>query len=476
LDGKEAEVKSKEITKAERLEKEAARLLAFDGTDEPAPRLDDLYLRRWINEIVEQSEKVEIDEPVADHRFIARRHLFASLGILVAACAAIGMFILILKHEDTRPNAAPTIAEPEGQVMMLTGEVTIEGRPVAANQRVRSGDQIRTSDGTAIMRLPGGVVVRLEDHSSVTMIRSVNAPSEVFLDTGRVTAAVDHSLHGEVAFAVSTKIGRVEVTGTLFAVENRLQQVEVLVLKGTVRARVQDRLLKIEGGRGTVLGLDRTRNLTSIEISKLEKSAEALSPFRFEVPQDEAGNGALLSNIENETEAETETGMGSADESDSNSISSSHTKTGKVRASIDSEIREDSLSLLETEGLLETAGRQRRGGDLEGAENTYLSVLSSSTDSSEIGIALIALGEITLEHRRDSDKALEYFDDYLKRYPIGVLAQEAAYGRIRALRQAGGTEEERTALERFLEAYPDAVQSGPAEKRLETLRATDSFR
>jgi hypothetical protein len=69
---------------------------------------------------------------------------------------------------------------------------------------------------------------------------------------------------------------------------------------------------------------------------------------------------------------------------------------------------------------------------------------------------------------RDPRGALNAFDSYLA--GGGPLAQEAMFGRVRALRALNRPAEERLAIERFLAAYPEAPQRHVLRARLSAIQ------
>jgi hypothetical protein len=77
------------------------------------------------------------------------------------------------------------------------------------------------------------------------------------------------------------------------------------------------------------------------------------------------------------------------------------------------------------------------------------------------------LGELLLT-LHDSQGALNAFDSYLA--GGGALAQEARFGRARALRALNRPAEERRAIEHFLTAYPEAPQSRVLRARLAAIQ------
>lgn len=101
--------------------------------------------------------------------------------------------------------------------------------------------------------------------------------------------------------------------------------------------------------------------------------------------------------------------------------------------------------------LLQQARAARAGGEMAAAAALYRRLLEAYPRSSSAGPALVALGQVELARGRAS-AALDTFERYLARG--GPLAEEAAYGRIEALRKLGRAADERAAIDRFLAKYP----------------------
>jgi hypothetical protein len=119
------------------------------------------------------------------------------------------------------------------------------------------------------------------------------------------------------------------------------------------------------------------------------------------------------------------------------------------------------------EALLKQALSLRAQGQFRRAAEVYRKVHDASPTSAAGGAALVSLGELSLSSLNDPRGALVAFDSYLSRG--GSLSQEAAFGRVRALRALGRTAEERRAIERFVAQYPGAPQSRVLRERLAAL-------
>jgi ferric-dicitrate binding protein FerR (iron transport regulator) len=117
--------------------------------------------------------------------------------------------------------------------------------------------------------------------------------------------------------------------------------------------------------------------------------------------------------------------------------------------------------------MLEYARSLRASGDFRRAADVYRKIHAANPQSPSGRAALVSLGELLLS-LGDAQGALTAFDTYLA--GAGALAQEASYGRVRALRALRRPAEEQRAIERFLAAYPDAPQGRVLRSRLAAIQ------
>jgi len=103
--------------------------------------------------------------------------------------------------------------------------------------------------------------------------------------------------------------------------------------------------------------------------------------------------------------------------------------------------------------LLGRARSQRRDGDPPAAMKTYAELIHRHPRSPAAQTARMSLAQLHLD-RGAPDDALRLFRAYGKRG--GALAEDAAYGEIRALRKLGRTTEAKRATEAFVRRYPDS--------------------
>jgi hypothetical protein len=107
--------------------------------------------------------------------------------------------------------------------------------------------------------------------------------------------------------------------------------------------------------------------------------------------------------------------------------------------------------------LLTRAGALRKAGRYAEAASTYQLLRNTWPRSAESSAALLSLAELELTRLGKAQAALRSFDTYLA--AGGPLAQEALYGRIRALRQLGREAEASRATTDFLRDYPGSLQA-----------------
>jgi len=100
----------------------------------------------------------------------------------------------------------------------------------------------------------------------------------------------------------------------------------------------------------------------------------------------------------------------------------------------------------------------RARGEFARAADVYRAIHAQSPRSPTGRVALVSLGSLLLASLNDARGALSAFDAYLAGGG-GPLRQQAEYGRIRALRALGRTQEERAAVEAFITRYPTAPEA-----------------
>jgi TolA-binding protein len=120
---------------------------------------------------------------------------------------------------------------------------------------------------------------------------------------------------------------------------------------------------------------------------------------------------------------------------------------------------------VERSDLLREANRLRADGRWSEAAATYQRVLDLGPGSPESYPAEVALGNLDLQQGR-GPSALSHYEHALLAHPAGALAEEARWGKARALRTMGRTAEERAALEELRDRHPDSPLVPVASRRL----------
>jgi hypothetical protein len=101
--------------------------------------------------------------------------------------------------------------------------------------------------------------------------------------------------------------------------------------------------------------------------------------------------------------------------------------------------------------LVMRARARRHAGDIAGAIASYERLVADFPRAPAARTAMVTLGQLHLDAGR-AKLALKWFDRYLA--SGGALAEDAHYGRIRALRALGRSAAEERAIASFLAAYP----------------------
>jgi len=119
--------------------------------------------------------------------------------------------------------------------------------------------------------------------------------------------------------------------------------------------------------------------------------------------------------------------------------------------------------------LAQRARQQRSARNWQGAAATFTELIRRYPTSGWARTARVSLGLILLERLGNARGALAQFSAYLASTSVGALAQEASYGRIRALRRLGRRADEIQKLRSFLRLYPQAIQGSNVRRRLQKL-------
>lgn len=243
------------------------------------------------------------------------------------------------------------------------------------------------------------------------------------LARGRAVVSLSPQPPG-TSFSLTTPSGKVTAVGTIFSVEVRADG-------GTIARVIEGRVLVRAGD------------------TDVAHSVVAGQAFRLGEQQP-----TLLSDHERDQDLELLSLSGSIERDQSNP--SSMPKVGDVGG-----------APAAPPDMLGYARSLRASGDFRRAADVYRRIHAANPQSPTGRAALVSLGELLLS-LNDARGALSAFDSYL--VGGGALAQEALFGRARALRALKQPAEERAAIDRFLAAYPNAPQSRVLRSRLAAMK------
>ncbi len=123
----------------------------------------------------------------------------------------------------------------------------------------------------------------------------------------------------------------------------------------------------------------------------------------------------------------------------------------------------------EAEDLLRTANRLRADKQWSEATRTYEKVLERYGRSGQAYPAMVSAASLRLNRLSDPAGALRLYERALAARPTGALAEEALFGQARAYRDLGRTDDERSALRRFISNHPSSWHADDARQRLREL-------
>ncbi|HEY3448222.1 MAG TPA: FecR domain-containing protein [Myxococcales bacterium] len=403
------------------------------------------------------------------------------VGGIVAAAAALLLVVRLSgpAGQDLRP--APT-----ARVLLASGAGLSAGASLA------EGQELSSAGGETSLALGSDIVLLLDPGSKARLTRLQAKGVEVALETGRVHASVKPNTPGP-RLAITTRDGRVEVTGTLFSVEAKDGASQLRVLRGSVK-------VSAPGKKQTAVVAYQAQRLGSEEIRAMsaeEQEAELAAQRRIgllEIAEPSIlqirsrPEGAQVS-LDGESigvtplSAEVRTGrrhlvVASAANSAEEWID---LYGGKVEtrdfdlapavAAVEEPETEpepakpDPRSLVRKptyrgpmKEMLERAQTLRTNKEWAESAKAYRELLSAYPGSSATESAWVSYGDV-LMHLAQWKASLKACGAYLNRSPGGVNAPEAWECRIRSLHALGRFDEERGAIEELRRDWPSSLQA-----------------
>jgi len=481
----------------EEIENAALERIALDDSHGPAPRLDDLARRRWLDEALDKASETE--RPVS----VSRRIVGWAAAAVVALCVGAVALVSFVGGEQADGAAVPSIAPNpavvttdaplSGRVLLVSGEVLVNGKTGETGARLGAGDTIEVVDGRAAVRVDTGVTLMTEARTAVSVVELDSGGIEIGLERGRVLVEVDPEREGPVV-GVATGEGRVVVTGTAFAVIREEGVSRVEVFRGDVRLDEGDgstRLVRF--GQAAALGGDRLTDLSDEQILTANRQLKAMGVLEMDAPalldiqsspagaevivddmvlgrtpftgQIRSGHRTLELAMEGYVSVQELVELAGGGEL-SRTFLLATSEVSVRRAAEKPAFRERSA-----DELLNRARSFRRSREWKKAADVYGELVRLYSGRAEARSALVSLGLIELEHLGRPGAAVRSFEAYLAQKSRGSLAQEAAFGRAAAYRALGKRVQEIRALEHFLTTFPGAIQAERARARFDAISA-----
>ena len=404
------------------------------------------------------------------------------VGIALGACALAAAIAVMAR----RPRVAPPLAN-FGERTPAPAVVPSETLPPGPST-LAPVTETRIASGTSptCRLISPGATACLGAGSEVTTARLVSPRRLLDLTRGRVVVSLAPQAPG-TSFGVATTAGTVTAVGTIFSVEilangdtiARCERGEVVV-QATGSTALHHLLageqLRIgDGHTAAPLGQhDRRRDLSLLTYR------EDRPAIRGEKPSEVAEREERTS-ARNEKSAEAARGLGEpargSSESPRSAVDPSPTTVNPAPPATPAPVATPTPPRPTEPGarapvrdLLGRARALRTQGAFREAADSYRAAYASDPHGAEGRTALVALGGLLLSELNDPAGALAAFDGYLSENK-GALAQEAEFGRIRALRALGRYESEKAAIQSFLGAHPEGPDAQVLRRRLESMGA-----
>jgi ferric-dicitrate binding protein FerR (iron transport regulator)/TolA-binding protein len=494
-----------------RVEAEVLARLQDPQRPGPAPALDDLARRRWIDQTFERAERAlaeEVAERGAPRRPIAR---FAAIAAAVALAAGAALYLARGGTEAPKDGAAPTAVHlatrTAGRMLLTSGEVSVTAASDLGAGELGVGGVIATGAGTAIAALDGGILLHLDPGTTVRIEKAAPGASEVRLERGELFVSVDPNLKGR-RFGVLAGDGAVRVTGTIFSVEKGAGGASVCVFRGSVVVEGPrgDRPVRI--GERLAFGAAAVAPIGDAEKARAEADMDAMSALALEgaaaLEVESLPAGAIVS-VDGTAIGGTpliaalrpgyrrlELSLDGRESVRELLRLAKGAKTARVfdlaaapapgagtaaaaAAAASTASAPDARAAARTpqvpppEELLATARDLRAARDFTGAIGAYERLVAAYPETPLARTALVSLGQIYLDQGGNPGRALELFRRYLAAAGKGALAQEASWGAARASRSLGDPAAERAALEAFLRDFGGSAKAKGAAERLTQL-------
>ncbi len=427
LDAEHAALISEHLAECEacRMESLLLRTLGEDDVKDHLPPMNELARRRDQDAVLRRlGEKRRNRIPTSSWK---KGALWGGGMLTAAACAwlFLTLFRGIIETASGRPEERTLAQEP----LSLPKRLEPPSAPATESSRQ---DVIETGADSTVLTLAEGARVVLDPHTTILLRREEDGIA-VDLRGGTLLADITPGSR-RPRFRVSTPVGQVVVKGTIFSVHVSEHAVQVSVSRGEVAVeRLGHGPVAVSAGDTMRIDTSSQRPMTPEESRFMARRVRLLS-------------GDLVT--QNDSSSDEPTRRESHPSPDGTATDSGSPSP---------------------EALLASAARLRRQARWSEAATLYQELIQAYPNRTESKLALVSLGELSLERMNDPASAARWYARYQKESPNGPLFQEAMFGEIQSLERLGDRVLEQRLLKTFLDRFPKAVQAKAAKRRLEQL-------
>ncbi len=424
---------------------------------------------------------VPITHELRHARPAARRNWIVAFSTVAAAVAAAAAWAFSLGAGSANPTVGPPPPAMAGvprarsfaQLLLVSGDVTMEGSQPSAGATLDEADTMVVGEGRACLA-HGDVTTCVESHSRVRILEARGATRRVELGRGTLLSRQAPGTSRD-EFEVKTKFGTVTGIGARFVTAYVDGGVSISSLGGRLRIVPSSGVEKVIEGRQSVrfdassvvpeepqngpteslfseMASWEEASLTPVALTstpsgatvRIDDASVGVTPLSMMMPR---GSHDLVVELPGFAEHE-----GSLDVQGAERVAQEVTL---VR--LEPETKPATATPAGPAQLLSQAQALRKQGKYADAAWAYQALLSRYPSSSEAAASRLSLAELQLTGLGAPAPALASFRQYLR--SGGALRQEARYGEIRALRALGRDAEARGLAEKFVRTYPDSGQA-----------------
>jgi ferric-dicitrate binding protein FerR (iron transport regulator) len=422
---------------------------------------------------------------------------------VVLAAAAVAAAVLIVPRVRVRPPApvaAMATPRPATCIGFVSGDVDVDGQSPSVGTALVRGSVLSSRAGAACLVLDGGVRACLSPHTRVRLAEIGGPDRRLEVLAGKVVAELEPQAPGST-FTLAARDGTATAIGTAFSVDvpegegpsiTRVLHGRVLVrpLGAPAKQVSAHAQAPMTAAQPTPLAADDEEHDLSLLVRAIGSVTDkpAIASVESDPPGAtvriddriagrtplsillDPGDHALV--VENDGASSRDSLRLGAGERLDRRFDLRRVVAEPPLATASSAPRVDphAPATVGTPGndalsLLRMARDEGARGNVRQSAAVYQTLLARFPASPEAIASECAYAELQLGSLGDATGALRTFEHYLAHG--GPLAEDAAYGRIRALRALGRRDEERSATETFLKEHSDGAAAAALRLRQE---------